>query len=466
MVDRFSSLPNELLDLIFEYTYSSHAPSRPLSKRFLPFYRIHLYRSIHLSSPQHLESLLETVQSQNTLGTLVLSLCLPISKSTASSNPKPTKTLKKLLPLLPNLDQLDATVFDRFGAVVRSIGNLEPLASTLTSLAVSAPETSDEGFLKLHKLYDLLSHLRSLVTLQVYQWEIYDDFDLTPKDGTVLPTIKTLEIHGRGAEDDSAAELVSTFPMVANLTLHSTYMDDSSWSIVLPGIPATLESLSLFADHVHFGPVDSFSTALHTLRRIHLGRNCFTPSIHHRLQKLSRLEEIHLGNGLIDAKAFLSLVTGPFRFVHLRHLILDLEGGHFGLCISMGGSEVMVEENEDCVTDWELPEWFEDRFIDRNDMEHLIESARSSGILVEGTVLKALKVLKLFCIDQNNRAILAYSGPADLRRLHNTRMEALRYNYKLPELDFDLLERDKLEIVETKMPGTEWSVFGFRDKEK
>ncbi|GAA5827336.1 hypothetical protein JCM5353_007546 [Sporobolomyces roseus] len=466
MIDRFSSLPNELLDLIFDYNYSSRAPSKPLSKRFLPFYRIHLYRSIHLSSPQHLESLLETIQSQNTLGTLVRSLCLPISKSTASSNPKPTKTLKKLLPLLPNLDQLDATVFERFGGVVRSIGNSEPLASTLTSLAVSAPETSDEGFLKLQKLYDLLSHLRSLVTLQVCQWDIYDDYDLTPKDGTVLPAIKTLEIQGRGAEDHSASTLVAVFPSTIDLTLHTTYLDESNWSHILTELPETLESLSLFADYVHFGPIDSFPTALRALRRIHLGEYCWTLSIHRLLQDHSRLEEVHLDDGSLDIGGFLSLVTGPSRLQHLKRLILDLDYGHFGLCISMGGSEVMVEDNEDGSTEWELPVWLEHELPDRKDMEHLIELARSSGIRVKGTILKALEVLKLHCIDSNNRAILAYSGPADLRRLHEIRMEALRYNYKLPELDFDSLERDKLEIVETKMPGTEWSVFGFKDKEK
>jgi len=122
----------------------------------------------------------------------------------------------------------------------------------------------------------------------------------------------------------------------------------------------------------------------------------------------------------------------------------------------------MVEENDDGETEWELPAWLNDGFID---MEHLIVSAESSGIRVEGTILKALEVLKLHCINSNNRAIFAYSGPADLRRLHEIRVDALRYNYKLPELDFDSLERDKLEIVETKMAETGWSVFGFRGKD-
>jgi len=317
--------------------------------------------------------------------------------------------------------------------------------------------------LKLQKLYDLLCHLRSLVTLQVYQWDLYDLLNATPKDGTVLPPIKTLRIEGRGAEDDSAADLVAVFPSVIDLTLHTTYLDESNWSHILTELPETLESLSLFADYVHFGPVDSFPTALRALRRIHLGEYCWTLSIHRLLQDLSRLEEIHLGDGSLDEEGFLSLVTGSSRLQHLKRLIFDLDYGHFGLCVSVGGTEVMVEENDDGETEWELPAWLNDGFID---MEHLIVSAESSGIRVKGTILKALEVLKLHCINSNNRAIFAYSGPADLRRLHEIRVDALRYNYKLPELDFDSLERDKLEIVETKMPGTEWSVFGFKDKEK
>jgi len=380
--------------------------------------------------------------------------------------PGTLEKLKTTLPFLSNLVELDACQFQGFNLVVKSVGHLVPLTRGLEVLTLPNPGLTYAGVLDTTNLRETLHPLQSLAKLTIKNWEVYESTVIGDHEFSSFPQVEILQIQGEGAEDSSVTELVGLFPSIVDLALHTMWRDSSLWTGALSDLPKTLVSLSLFAEYDHVLPAESLLTQYESLRRIHLGSTCFSSFVDVTLRQLPLLEEIRLGNGLIDAKAFLSLVTGSSRLVHLRNLILDLDDGHFGLCIAVEDSEVMVEKNEDGETEWELPGYLEEGSLDRVGLAKVVVVAESSGVKVEGTVLKALKVLKLHCVDSNNRAILAYSGPADLRRLHEIRMEALRYNYKLPALDFDSLERDKLEIVETKLPGTGWSVFGFRDKEK
>ena len=371
-----------------------------------------------------------------------------------------------MLPLLPNLEHLDAKDVYYIVDVIESIGRSSSLSRSVTNFVFGAPEVPHGEFMETEDLYKVIQNLESLENLTLYYWNIYDSGILDARDSSVFPQIKTLQIHGEGAEDLSISEIIQMFPLLLDLTLHSTYIDLSRWSYALSLLPRTLESLTLLVEHYGWSPADHDLLPFISLKRIHLDQACFSPTISHIFKQLPLVEKIHLGDGPLDIEAFLCLVIGPSRLVHLRHLILDLDCGSFGPCITIRGTEVVLEENDDGETCWDLPEQFLDGVLDRLSMTRLIEVARSSGIRVEGTILKALKVLKLHCIDSNNRAVLAYSGPTDFRRLHKIRMEALRYDYRFPELDFDSLERDKLEIVETKLEESKWSVFGFKEKEK
>jgi len=371
--------------------------------------------------------------------------------------------LTKLICLLPRLKELDARGLYDYELLHHSVGLLWPIGKGLECLALPAPDLTDDSMVNLG-FYNLLEECRTLTEFRLYEWDIYDpetmDVDVTSN----FPHIKTLEIHGEGAEDASVDKLLEMFPSLQNLTLHSTYSDVTSWRAALSVIPNTLDCLTLLADSHHFSPADNELHSLVSLTRIHLGQHCYSPSIHLTLQRLKLLKEIHLPSGALNAIGFLSLVTGPSRLLYLEHLILDLDEGSYGPCTTLSGDEVSLESNEDGTTDWKLPHHFDGGELKRGDVACLIEVARSSGIRVEGTILKALKVLKLYCIDSNNRAILAYSGPEDLRRLHKIRMEALRHDYRVPEFDSDSLERDKLEIVEMRLEESNWSVFGFKEK--
>ncbi|GAA5960935.1 hypothetical protein JCM3765_007547 [Sporobolomyces pararoseus] len=69
-IDYLSLLPNELLEDVFDYAYSSiPPPTLPLSKRLLPFHRKHLYRQISLSFSSRVDKFLTSISSRKEIGT-------------------------------------------------------------------------------------------------------------------------------------------------------------------------------------------------------------------------------------------------------------------------------------------------------------------------------------------------------------------------------------------------------------
>ncbi|GAA6013450.1 hypothetical protein JCM11491_006086 [Sporobolomyces phaffii] len=71
-VDRLSSLPNELLDSIFDYAHPVGYPSNgPLSKRLLPFYVVARYRRIRVTDSVTFADLVRKVNSDPQLGDLL-----------------------------------------------------------------------------------------------------------------------------------------------------------------------------------------------------------------------------------------------------------------------------------------------------------------------------------------------------------------------------------------------------------
>ncbi|GAA5982516.1 hypothetical protein JCM5350_006099 [Sporobolomyces pararoseus] len=462
------SLPNELLEDIFDYAYATcPPPPMPISKRLLPFHEKQLFRQVSLSSSSLVKKFLRSVSNDEEKGELVKSLELKRKKSFKI---KSLEILEKLFPLLPNLQHL-GLVLVNIEISSRSKTLFSSLA-TVTSVSIEAPPNT-HGIVDLD-YFCVLSAFPSLDTLRVIDWPILRSRVFDEDIDIGLGGVKTLCVEGEGAEDASVVELVALCPALLHLELVTTYDDRTSFSRCLPALPSTLESLKLAATHPspYFHPANDHLLHFKNLRSLELEDGCYSSTIHSTLQQLPSLEKIRLGGGAISPAGFLPLLCGPARLVRLKIIVLDFYVGQKGIRVKR--SSQLPEGFE--MKDWKIPQasakeaenGIEDEIPLRIDqIQHLIEVAGENEVEIEGTIHEALENLEDYWVEKSNRAILsAYNGnDVGFEWLREVRSDAIEAGVTLSILDVDSLDSKRLELVKIDQPGRDWFIFTLRNRE-
>ncbi|GAA5960928.1 hypothetical protein JCM3765_007544 [Sporobolomyces pararoseus] len=460
--DYLSRLPNELLEDIFDYAYSSSPPPpMPLSKRLLPFHQKHLYRQITLSSPTQVNIFLASISSNKEKGKMVKEIEFDRSRDGVVES---IEVLENLFPLLPNLQHLDLRSQEIEVCQQSNIlfGTLTNITSVITE-PVSVYDRIDLDH------FAFLSTLPSLNKLEIYDWPPSTGYCLTHEGRFELAHLKSLKIQGEGAEESTAANLAKLCPALLHLELNSTWDDVLDFDRCITQIPARPESLQLssqYTPHANLSP--HLLLRFTNLRSLDLADGCYSKTIHTALQLLPLLKKIRLGGGAISPPSFLTLLSGPARLVHLEIVILDFYVGERGICV--------VDLSEDLeMEDWKMPrasvkeaeegEPDEDP-LQLGELRQLIEVAEENGVEVKGSCHEALENLQDFWIEKNNRAILsAYNGHDDeFLWLQTVRRDAVVAGVALPSFDIDSLDPDHLELVKTELPERDWFILSLMSR--
>jgi len=468
-IDHFSSLPNELLDDIFDQAYTYSPPSHPLSKRLLPFFEQHFYRKVSISSFPRCTILHETISAQPYKGHLVAQMNLSALQDPTEAN---LDLLASLFSVVPNLTHLDCSLltylYERTPGITDSLSRLQSLTIPIR------PDHRDDdqrAYLELEQLV-FLQDLPEVYDLTLNSYRFYPDDTINGFEHLWLPHLHRLRIEGEGAEDHSVSFITARCPALLHLALHSTWYENLKLYGYIDSHPLSLRSLSLSIENglvVVHDQQDSLERFTQ-LQSLHLGDLCYDRDVASTLLKLPLLVDIHLGQGLFEPDDFLPLVSGPTRLLFLKSIILDADFGNIGKKISAPSTKGFdtTRELQRCpieMIDWRLPEQGEDVTFEGIGLKRLIEVGKENGVTVKGGVLTALRMVDDYHIEANNRAILFTYTHHTLDHLHEARDAASQDGVALPPPDLDSLDLDRLEIIEIVLPEQDWYMLSLRNKE-
>jgi len=470
-IDYFSSLPNELLDNIFEYLYDQTPPPLPLSKRLRPWFEKHFYRKFSFSSFDSLAEFADTLFESPRIAQYVLVLRLEeeaASDEESSDNSynqvqRLLTLLPRLIPRLPHLVELDLPYAPR--QLIPAAGPLPtPQALTrLRYLAISLELDWDEC-VHLDRLAQFGS-LPCLERVKFYQWD-EEHFKCHRSESTVLPHVTTLDIRGSPPCQASIQALTCLCPSLIHLELHDS--DSSSFSDCISHLPATLRSLSLFtSDHYD---IDFSLSHFSQLRYLRFGSPFSAADIVSTLSDLRSLVHLHLEKGGYGIGRVKDLLP---RLPSLKVVTLDFDKGTRGGRISRPSAVNFNAESEvrrcsirSMGEEWVRPGEEDGKRFDAAGMRSLLKLAERTGITVDGTALSALQTLEDFYIEANNRAVVFAASTADVWWLRLYQYAGLKDGTVVPYFETESLDFERVEIVEHELPEKSWYVLSLRNKER
>ncbi|GAA5852582.1 hypothetical protein JCM5353_006902 [Sporobolomyces roseus] len=203
---------------------------------------------------------------------------------------------------------------------------------------------------------------------------------------------------------------------------------------------------------------------------IRLGDRCYSSTIHSALIQLPLLTHVHLGSGSLDPVGFHSLVTGPTRLLSLKSITLDFSPLPRGERTPRPSEIVRGVDGEIDglgieMRDWRFPAEWSGVPLNVGAYEELDRLAKENGIVIDGTIEVALDWCRNYHLESNNRAVLDAYHRQDLTHLCRIRSSAAEAGVTLPDIAFDSLDTDRLEIVEIDLPEQDWWVLSLRNKE-
>lgn len=96
-------------------------------------------------------------------------------------------------------------------------------------------------------------------------------------------------------------------------------------------------------------------------------------------------------------------------------------------------------------SDWEIPE-----------VEELLEVAAANGVDVEGTIFDALEVEEGAEVERGNRLVLRMYHTKSFQEYLDVQNQQPSPVVRLPSINIDSLDREKLRLVKTHLPGVGW----------
>ncbi|GAA6013441.1 hypothetical protein JCM11491_006081 [Sporobolomyces phaffii] len=247
-IDRLSSLPNELLDHIFDLAHTLNHPSTgALSKRLLPFHISGLYRRIHLGKLANFGQLIRKVSREREYGERIRSLKIDQElQGFISRESFPSDNVASFFQSLSRLEDLDLAG-DNFNWDEDDNGLLE--AFDETSFLASETVMPSVVALRVEERFPVL-WLRAFPSLVRFEYLHFDhnSFAMTYfRDSLVLPNLEYLSFTGVHADHPSIASFCSLCPKLLHLRL-CVQDDYASYADLLPLLPTTLVSLELEID--------------------------------------------------------------------------------------------------------------------------------------------------------------------------------------------------------------------------
>ncbi|GAA5966526.1 hypothetical protein JCM3765_000945 [Sporobolomyces pararoseus] len=465
-LDRLSSLPNELLDYIFDLAYTISTPSTgALSKRLLQWHIRGIYRRIAIPTQKKMVQLVDRINLKPELGNFVEVLHFEADwrdlKEIAEAGIIRRKKLQKFFSSLPNLEELD---LGENGS--EQLGVLQKLLENL------------------HFIYP--ENLPALVKLQIpgyFPFEIFTSFprlqslSLSDYDEEPLPLshdnlqllddLAHLSIEGSSSDHVAFASLCSLAPNLSHL--HLDCRIPPFYSELLLHLPSSLEKLELlFSDSDCWEedglvePCDSDLGRFEQLRHLSLGNTLFSPELPSYISRLDSLGVLKLGKGKLSIDRFLPLLSGPTRLPQLQRIRLDLTEGGIGhrLEVDEDGSVANFREQacESLVgEDWVVPGFdVEGTDFTYERAEELVRVAEGEGIRVEGSILKSLKVYGSYLLEVANYAVYRCHRYKDFGYIEALQVDSSQLSRRLPPLDFSSLDPWKLKLVKTEHPEEKW----------
>ncbi|GAA5830461.1 hypothetical protein JCM5353_005853 [Sporobolomyces roseus] len=472
-IDRFSSLPNELIQHILDHAYpyglyagEIYAPS----KRFHPFYQFHLYRSIDIHTKQAIEGLIRSLQANPTLGLVTTSLKFSESYKPKKNQIKSiadSRQLSTLLPLLPNLQEWTP----RICLSSDIIDTVTPaMLPSLTRISLPVTESKDS-----YISVDLLSWISTLPALGTLEASNWDSKKLEAIDHT-FPTIRTLFLKGKKVTTRSATKLVNACPNLSELRLYNASTNSvTNYERVLLRVEPRILRLDLMSATYFPLTQAAFANYSH-LRYLRLLVVSFPEDLHLCLASMEKLEELVLQStwAMVPTQELLKLVDGPRKLPKLRKISLDIAVGCIGQRVnpfsSKGMKAIKSKEYEEWLVDIDEGDWFIDSVLDHGSKEWLdckrfLVIAKENGIMVDGEFLDGLDTLHAFILELNNLSIVRAYYHSNLRTIFRARQFALDHRFSLPELDIDSIDPKKLELVKVEMEEHGWFALTLRNKE-
>lgn len=377
------------------------------------------------------------------------------------------RRLGQLLPLLPNLIHLDVPSLPELNLSPEAYISTDPPLSRLTRLSVSFGRVGSKTDIENLSPFAALPLLQQL---KVYRFD-ESSLDSVLQSATALPQITQLAIEGTAADTESIRALVDSCPSLLHLDLHSTYPGSTVWEVALSHLPTTLQSLHLCGKGYFVRPFDHLLVRFVQLRSIRLGDRCYSSTIHTALVQLPLLTHIHLGSGSLDPVGCHALVTGATRLLSLQTIPLDfytLQEGErrqrrskivHGVNEENGGLDIEMR-------DWRFPAEWSGAPLNVGAYEELDSIAKENGIVIDGTIKVALNWCRNYHLESNNRAVLDAYHRQYLTHLRQIRSSAAQAGVTLPNIDFDSLDTNRLEIVEIDLPGQGWWALSLRSTEQ
>jgi hypothetical protein len=338
-----------------------------------------------------------------------------------------------------------------------------------TAFIKDSEAENDERF----DLADLavLSALPSLSQLDVQDWTWIEYGSLLCRHSFQLGSVERLRVSGNGADGEAVAQMVEVCPRLLHLEVVTFYEDRLEFKKLLPRLPVTLHSLKLDAPFGYPDHYDPFLPRFSHLRSIDLGDCCYSSDIHSALARLPLLAYVRLGEGSVNAHAFLSLVSGPSCLVHLEAVVLDT----IGELVMEAGRKVLPPSHPSfsvkSMIDPEMDDWndFQLDLTAKSGFNRLVEVAKDNGVKVGGTLFAGFRFAEDYWTEANNRAVLAAFHRKDCEPIQDVVVNASASGYNLSPIpvhvhDLDYLEFADFEMVETEIPEKEWYILSLKEK--
>jgi len=400
--DRFSSLPPELLDIIFDEAHSPDSPLlSPISSYLTPFWRSRRYREVRLKSYEQFASFANNV-SPSTLK-IVRSLAIVIAPFTPFVDS--LNSFQESQPIEEEKDPQrtkNSTVIKLFRNL-SSITRLAIIGSSRLARLVLHPSVATTCFPNLSELrfrssFDGLAdplHPSHLMSLQFYENVHILEYGVYRKASSIRPSEKPMPESLAGV--GTFLYLKISGPLSASLTSSSVLLillrsvdklvlDDTAPVSQLSGLvpmihPELVQNLVLSAWNAT-NP-ETFSVPLlppllkfKSLK--HLG--LFGPLLPPTLTTYSRLHllplvSLQFGQGSnLSSDGIFSLISGPYKINTLKTLVID-----------------DIEVRQGLGFNYPSPRFTDD--FTREGFERLIEKGKTEGVQVIGGAIEALETL-------------------------------------------------------------------------
>ncbi|GAA5994445.1 hypothetical protein JCM5350_007037 [Sporobolomyces pararoseus] len=484
--DYLSRLPNEIIQDIFDRSFSFVYPYGALSRKLLPFYERTLYSNLFIRNSKSFTRLLGTLEAQPSLGRLVESLEIMDCSDhyvIPQQQVDRSEAQLRLLSILPNLRNFNTTWYLSLSPRLATT----TLSNTLRLVDVPIVKTQGSR-VDLAQAFEWISALPSVEDLHFSNWHLDVIIHQSPVDFS-FPSVKCLSISGQGATNPDVSVVINACPLLEDLSLFEEPRTGGrgggavSFQKIFSSIQTaytTLTTLSLFSTMSNTIVGAALANFLN-LRHLSLDDVGRLPELHQSVLKLVNLVEFIIGCQDYEWNSLLELVQGRSRLLNLEHLSLNQirlrRGRRFDPDDSAQLSQFVLKKEEDQLEEEEeegeylyLLGWHT-RGISLlgpqywTEFDNFVQIARGAGIRLSGSVFDSRDVFLSSLLEFNNLVVAEAFFNNDFNNLVETRVEGLRNGLNLPPLGNTSEDPRKLELVKVPLPELEWFALTLTDKE-